>query len=553
MENPTPRFPLVHISDFEPVSPDVLALLPKSLVVKNMIVPVAYKDGRAIAAVARTDVSIKPEGLRLIAGCPVELVLAPIDEITAFIRDHYEVDIAPISPVPPVSIDNFVEHATDAPSVVGAMPEIPETTPCSSGDDSVADITSDKPSAAQKTAPTPPDSADAPPVIEQPMAPLPEDPLDRLVEQGVRNRATEILVDGQGGRVRVRQRIRGILVQAEPISMESFDAVTERIRNSADRRMEGELRWFESRRERVVGQDRYRCAFVLSETRELRLLTIRVAKWEEKPFHLTGWGMDPFQANQLENLLGRDQGVILFCGPSDDPVADTLNGCARAIAAPNRHTIAVLAQPDGWLAAADSFIFGNNTGLLQRQLAAVFEHDPDVMVVNPLEEKESFELCLKQSLKGPLVLGRTYARDAIDAVVNLLMMGVEPYLISSGLLGIVAQRRLRLICPQCQTPEIVPHDQLRELSVPAGMAPETFFHGAGCDQCAQTGFNRETNIFEVLAMTDELKSFLLKESKAEAFRQQLKSAGMLTLRQVAMHKAINGQTSLSEVVRLTTK
>jgi type II secretory ATPase GspE/PulE/Tfp pilus assembly ATPase PilB-like protein len=144
-----------------------------------------------------------------------------------------------------------------------------------------------------------------------------------------------------------------------------------------------------------------------------------------------------------------------------------------------------------------------------------------------------------------------HAIDASEALTRLLGMGIEPYLVGAALGGSVAQRMLRLVCPGCQERESVSRDRLKDLGVSVAMQPAAFFHGKGCDVCLQTGFDRESTIFEVLEVTDDLRGRLGKDIKAETIRASIKSGGMMTLRQVALHKAINGQTSLAEVLRVT--
>jgi type II secretory ATPase GspE/PulE/Tfp pilus assembly ATPase PilB-like protein len=141
--------------------------------------------------------------------------------------------------------------------------------------------------------------------------------------------------------------------------------------------------------------------------------------------------------------------------------------------------------------------------------------------------------------------------DAADALLQILGMGAEPYMVGAALMGIVAQRTLRLNCQKCQGKDVVSRDRLKELGIPVGMQPSAFFHGTGCDNCLKTGFDRETSIFEVFDMNDEFRVRLTPSMKSEAFRSAMKTSGLMTLRQVALHKAINGQTSLSEVFRIT--
>jgi type II secretory ATPase GspE/PulE/Tfp pilus assembly ATPase PilB-like protein len=171
--------------------------------------------------------------------------------------------------------------------------------------------------------------------------------------------------------------------------------------------------------------------------------------------------------------------------------------------------------------------------------------------VNPFDSAESISLCFREALKGRLVLSHCYSRDTAEALAYLLGMGVEPALMGSSLLGIVAQRNIRLNCPQCQEKDPIHRDRVKEMGIPIAMQPTSFYRGKGCRSCLKTGFDRESSIFEVIEMTDELRNRLVPGIKTDDIRDILRSTGTMTLRQIAVHKAVNGQTSLFEVLRVT--
>jgi type II secretory ATPase GspE/PulE/Tfp pilus assembly ATPase PilB-like protein len=261
--------------------------------------------------------------------------------------------------------------------------------------------------------------------------------------------------------------------------------------------------------------------------------------------------MGPHQEKVLEGLLHKRQGVLLFCGTDSDDLTANLHACAKKLATPERHLMAVETYREEWSPGIEQLVSYGDAAHFAQLLRLAFRHAPDVLLVNPLESRDDFELCLNEALKGRLVLCRSFAADAADAVVRLLGMGVEPYLIGSSLMGVVAQRAVRLNCPLCQEKESTSREQLKDLGIPVAMQPPAFYHGKGCANCLMTGFDRETNLFEILEMSDDLRHQLHPAMKSEVVRAMVRSNGMMTLRQAAVHKAINGQTSLSEVLRTT--
>jgi type II secretory ATPase GspE/PulE/Tfp pilus assembly ATPase PilB-like protein len=261
--------------------------------------------------------------------------------------------------------------------------------------------------------------------------------------------------------------------------------------------------------------------------------------------------MGPHQARLLEGYLGRKQGVLLFCGMDQDDIESNLYACGKRIASPEKHLLCVSDKRGTWDTIGDQLVSDGDPAVMEKLLDLSFQHSPDVLLVGPVETRGQFERIFAQALKGTLVLAHTYARDTADALVQLLSMGLPPHLMGSALLGIISQRNLRLLCPHCQIEDARAKDFVEQLSIPSAMLPPSFYSAKGCDQCLKTGYDRDTNLFEFLEMSDELRSQLEPGLKIESIRTMLKSNGMLTLRQLAIHKAVNGQTALSEVIRVS--
>jgi type II secretory ATPase GspE/PulE/Tfp pilus assembly ATPase PilB-like protein len=313
------------------------------------------------------------------------------------------------------------------------------------------------------------------------------------------------------------------------------------------------VQWSELRVPVSVGDDGYDCIFNLSETPGLLLLTIKVDRHQEQRYDLIGWGLDPLQAKSLEELFSRQQGVILFCGAEQDGALGTLNACVRKLATPTKHVICVDSHIDSWIQDADQFIAKGDAQLFLTYLQTALSHSPDILKVRPMDSKPVWEMCLRESLRGPLVLGGAYARDAAEALSAVIRFGVDPSLVTSGLLAVVAQRKLRLNCQHCQQKETVQRERLREIGISADMQPTAFYYSTGCEHCRKTGFGNETTIYEIIVINDDIKAALHRDPSPDKIRLAVKTSGMLTLRQVAIHKAVAGQTSLAEVIRVSPK
>lgn len=549
--------PLIHLKDFEPVSTECLQSLPEGLVRRQLIIPISHQGGRLLAAVPRLEGIVKPEGLQLIAHCPVDLVLAPIDEIIAFIREHY--DHLPSAPAPaappPVPVVTAPSGSDEEDLMESGRVREPEEEaeeePPTSNPSPVPELTIIRP---EFPAVEPPPEPVLPPkavvVDDIPECPA---PLRRLLSEAAANRAREILLEREGSRLRLRQRIRGVLVTdlREKLTPTECDEVFRYVTETGDAQAEGGVRWAEMQLETALQGQPFGCQFTLSETKAFAMLTIRLVPIHERAFDPVAWGMGPHQARTLDGFLARRQGMILFCGFEGDDVSGTTQSCLRQLVTPERHVIAVHGRRDERLPGVEQLVSFGDRDLFSRHLLVAFRHSPDVVLANPLERRDHFEMCLNEALRGRLILGGSHAADAADAVVQIFTMGVEPYLLGSALLGVVAQRTLRLNCQRCQDKDIVDRDHVKDLGIPTAIQPSAFFRGRGCDVCLGTGFDRETSIFEVLEFNEEVRTQIQRDLRAENIRALLRSNGMMTLRQIAVHKAINGQTSLSEVFRAT--
>ncbi len=547
--------PSVHISDFEPIPSDVISLLPAGLVNKQLVIPLRKENNRLIVAVAKTDGVIKPEGLALVTGCQVDMVLAPAKEITDFIAKHYS------GPAPKSFFMIPSENIIPAPAPVILQDAVQDPDPndtISLFDPETASLLDLNVSALVE--PESPAVPDVPaPTVYETLAPsmgVPPEVL-KLITDAVISRASEVLLNIRKDKMELRQRLRGTYVSMDPdkesLNLEQWGAVIGWLKTVGEKEAVEDAEWTEFRKEIKIGDDLYAAHFFLTEGKDSKVLTMRLRSQKESVFSPSTWGMDPSQIRILNEFLDRKQGFILFAGAEREGLTGNLHACARHLATPKRHVVAVEPYKESWLSGIDQYFSKGDPVLFNQMLQVGFKHEPDVLVANPLERREQFEMCLSEALKGRLILGRSYASDCADALVQLASMGVEPYLVGSGITAVISKRTLRLNCPVCQTKDSTAKSQAREMGIPDAMQPSCFYVSNGCDTCNHTGFNGETDIFEILSMTTEMRNIFNKDVRVETIRAHIKSSGLLTLRQVALHKAINGQTSLAEVVRTTPK
>ena len=182
-------------------------------------------------------------------------------------------------------------------------------------------------------------------------------------------------------------------------------------------------------------------------------------------------------------------------------------------------------------------------------LRAIMRHDPDVIMIGEIRDKETATATIQAALTGHLVFSSIHANDAVGVIFRLMDLGTEPYLISSTLIGIVAQRMVRCICTHCRTPHQPAAEEQTAFEEAIEEQPAKLYAGTGCNLCSHTGYRKRTALFELLVMSEEIRGMLRSNASAGAIREQALKEGMVTMKQDGMLKVKEGITTVSEVLR----
>jgi type II secretory ATPase GspE/PulE/Tfp pilus assembly ATPase PilB-like protein len=183
-------------------------------------------------------------------------------------------------------------------------------------------------------------------------------------------------------------------------------------------------------------------------------------------------------------------------------------------------------------------------------LRTFLRQDPDIILVGEIRDAETALIATEAALTGHLVFSTLHTNDAPTAVARLIEMGIEPFLISSSVIGVLAQRLVRVICPDCKEAYTPPVDAFRRLNLAMDLESVTFYRGRGCERCRQTGYRGRTGVFELMLITDHLRELVLRKAPTHEMRQAALEAGMVTLRQDAMQKILEGTTTMEEALRV---
>jgi general secretion pathway protein E len=372
-----------------------------------------------------------------------------------------------------------------------------------------------------------------------------------IVENAIAAEASDIHLEPFEDSLRLRYRIDGILYDQESPPRRLRDAVTSRIKlmaemNIAERRLPQDGRIRVSLRERRVDIRVSTIPTVHGESIVMRLLDRQSVFLPLERLGFTAEMLARFQA-----LITRPHGIILVTGPTGSGKTTTLYGALEKINSPDRKIITIEDPVEYQLKGVNQIPVKSKIGLtFSSGLRHIVRQDPDVILVGEIRDLETVEIAIQASLTGHLVFSTLHTNDAPGAITRLQDMGAEPYLISSVLEAVLAQRLVRRICAACRVPDRPAAADLQMLGVTA--SPDLqLFRGRGCDACRGTGYRGRSGIYELFPITEEVRSLILRRASSREIRRQAIQSGMTSLRLDGWTKACEGLTTVEEVLRVT--
>jgi len=264
-------------------------------------------------------------------------------------------------------------------------------------------------------------------------------------------------------------------------------------------------------------------------------------------------GLYPDQLKSLEEMIHRPHGMLLVTGPTGSGKTTTLYAALNRINSPDKNIITIEDPVEYQLRGIGQIQVTPKIGLtFARGLRSVLRHDPDVILVGEIRDPETAEIAIQSALTGHLVFSTLHTNDAASAITRLVDMGIEPFLIASVLRAIVAQRLIRVICPQCKEPSVPARDSSEKMGLtPADSEGKTTYRGKGCPSCSMTGYRGRTGIYEMLVVSEDIRALILKKADAKTLAMRAIQEGMKTLREDGLRRVLAGATTLEEVARVT--
>jgi general secretion pathway protein E len=372
-----------------------------------------------------------------------------------------------------------------------------------------------------------------------------------LIEGAIGAEASDIHIEPFEDTLRIRYRIDGILFDQEAPPRRLQAAVTSRVKlmaemNIAERRLPQDGRIRVTLHGRRVDIRVSTIPTVHGESIVMRLLDRQSVFLE-----LEKLGFGASMLPTFESMIRRPHGIVLVTGPTGSGKTTTLYAALDKINSPDRKIITVEDPVEYQLKGVNQIPVKPKIGLtFATGLRHIVRQDPDVILIGEVRDLETAEIAIQASLTGHLVFSTLHTNDAPGAITRLQDMGVEPYLVSSVLEGVLAQRLVRRICAACRATDSPAAGDLSALGI-AGTAGVRLYRGRGCDECRGTGYRGRTGIYELFPISEDARGLILRRAPTREIRRAALEAGMITLRLDGWAKACEGVTTVEEVLRVT--
>jgi type II secretion system protein E len=379
--------------------------------------------------------------------------------------------------------------------------------------------------------------------------------VNQVIWEAFKDRATDIHFEPAEDELRIRYRIDGILHQTPmPPQLKRFQsALISRIKvmsgmNISEKRLPQDGRI----NVRIKGEEIdirvSTVPTVYGESVSLRLLT------RGKIFlSLDKLGFSPLEEAAIREIIVKPHGIFLVTGPTGSGKSTSLYAFLSAINSVHKRIITIEEPVEYELKGINQIAVRPEIGLtFAMGLRHILRQDPNVVMVGEIRDQETAEIAIRASLTGHLVFSTLHTNDAPSAFTRLIDMGIEPFLVASSVEAVMAQRLVRIICPHCKTEQSVDADYLRRIGFPEDeIGTAKFWHGTGCEECRQFGYQGRKGIYELLLVSEAIRPLIMNRANATAIAQRAMEAGMRTLRTDGWTKVKDGVTTIEEVLRVT--
>jgi type IV pilus assembly protein PilB len=491
------------------IPPAVIELVPESVARENVVLPLSQEEAALKIIMSDPSDFDTIQKLTFILNKDIQPVLAPREQIIEAINRHYGQSETE-------SVDSMLAEFTDT-AIDTSMLETTATQNLASMDDSDA------------------------PVVKL---------CNLIIQEAVSLRASDIHVEPFADRIRIRYRIDGVLVERDSPPRRLLAAMNSRIKIMGKMDIAEKRRPQDGRIKMPINGRHYdlRVSFLPTTGGQSCVMRILDRGNIQVSIKELGFGTDDY--GRFQQIIKRPNGIFLVTGPTGSGKTTTLYAALNELNRPDRKIITAEDPVEYYLPGINQVEVKHSIGLdFSRIIRAMLRQAPNIILVGEIRDHETAEIAVQASLTGHLVFSTLHTNDAPSAITRLVDIGIQPFLVASSLIAVMAQRLVRIVCPKCKEPEEPPASEIKA----AGLTDEhlkaaTFMRGRGCNHCNHTGYRGRLGIFEMMRMSGAMREMTFRREPTQNIRRQARLLGMRTLLEDGLQKALKGITTLEEVL-----
>ena len=497
------------------IPPAVVELVPESVARENAVLPMSSEDDGSLRVIVSDPLDLDTlEKLRFILNRKVDIALAPREAILEAINRYY-------GQIEGESADSMLQEFTDTAI------DFTETEEDSAGEDDIVDETSA-------------------PIVRL---------VHLIITEAVQLRASDIHIEPFENRIRVRYRIDGVLIERDSPPRRLLGAILSRIKILSKIDIAERRRPQDGRIKITIGEKELDLRVSILPTNHGQSAVMRLLDKDNIKVGVRQLGFAEENYKIFKDLIRRPNGIVLVTGPTGSGKTTTLYAALNDLNKPDRKIITAEDPVEYYLPGINQVEVRHSIGLdFARIIRSMLRQAPNVILVGEMRDYETASMGIQASLTGHLVFSTLHTNDAPGAITRMVDLGVPAYLVASSVIGVMAQRLVRVCCSKCKQPTTYSNAQLEAAGItPEMAATATFMKGKGCPHCQKCGFRGRLGIFEMMPMTATIRELAYRGAPTQEIRKEAIRLGMNTLYDDGILKVLNGTTTLEEVFRVAKK
>lgn len=372
-----------------------------------------------------------------------------------------------------------------------------------------------------------------------------------MIEQAVRQRASDIHIEPMERQVRVRYRIDGTLYERGNYKMQLFPAISARIKIIGGMDISEKRKPQDGRITQVVDRMEYDIRVSALPTVYGEKIVMRLTSKNALTREKGQLGLKSEELKQFDHILANPHGIMLVTGPTGSGKSTTLYTALSELNTGDVNIITVEDPVEANIDGVNQVQVNPKADLtFASALRSILRQDPDIIMVGEIRDSETAAIAVQASITGHMVVSTLHTNSAVGAITRLADMGIEPYLLADSIVGVIAQRLVRRLCTSCRRPKLATAEEKELLNVPEDKEL-TIYEPCGCSRCDRTGYHGRIGVYEILQMTPKLKTIISKNGGAEEIKEQALKEGMNTLRMSATRYVLDGTTSINEMMKVS--